>query len=854
MEDSNPPLLPDRLAPAQLCRICDPTSLGFNTTDDLPDLENVIGQPRAIRSLELGSEVAGPGYNTFVMGISGSGRTTLTREYLERKAAKEPVPDEWCYVNNFENPRHPKALCLPPGRGAEFARDIQELIRSCEIDAARTFESEGYTQERDRLVDEMKKNQEAEFIRLQQHVEKYNFVLVRNPFGFILIPAVQGKPLKPEEIEMLSEEQKTKLAQLQTRLQEEVEKSLARLKEIESAASNQLKELNERTILFGLEPLIEDLTSKYSGLDGVLNHLQAIKTDIVDNASQFFAKQPENPVERAVQAGGQGFTRRYEVNLLVDRSEQHGAPVMVENYPSYTNLLGRIEHEVVMGISHTDFTMIQPGALHTANGGYLVLPARDLMNNPYAWDGLKRALRDSELRIVELANQLGLISTVTLEPEPIPLNIKVILVGTPLLYYLLRQYDEDFPKLFKVRAEFGTLMDRVPETEKEYGLFVKSVLVDNRLPPFDASAVARIIEYSSRLAEDQYKLSTRFGKIADLVRESAYWAKKENPEGLEVVTGEAVRRAIQEGIYRSSLLEERIRDEIRVDALMIDVSGEAVGQINALTVTFMGDYSFGHPSRVTATAYPGRGGMINIERLADLSGPIHTKGVLILNGFMHNRFGRKYPLSVSASVTFEQSYDSVEGDSASTAELYAMLSAIANVPLRQDRAITGALNQHGMMQPIGGVNEKIEGFYAVCKLKGLTGEQGVIIPTRNISDLMLNEEVVHAVEDGQFHIWAIDTVDEGIALMIGMEPGERQEDGSYPENTLYRLVQERLEEFAKADERRHTDEHEKEDEEESEIEADEAVHGEPVDESLPEPDQLPPGEPVDEMPQDNPFE
>lgn len=796
---------PRQLSASELRRSCDPSSLGFENTNDLPDLQEVIGQPRAIRALELGSEVAGPGYNTFVLGVSGSGRTTLSLEYLQRKAANEPIPDDWCYVNNFDNPRHPKALRLPAGSGVKFSQDMQALIQHSAQAISRTFESDEYIQERDRLLGELKKGQETEFIRLQKHVEKFSFIIVRTPYGFALVPAVQGKPLKPEEIEALSDEQREKLSQLQTKLEEEVEKTLRKLREIENDTNLKLKELNEHTVLFSLGPLIGELKTKYSSQEGVLSHLEAIQKDIVAVADQFSAKQTENPSPGASQPTQQEWAHRYEVNVLVDHSQETGAPVINESHPSYTNLLGRIEHEVTMGASRTDFTMIQPGALHLANGGYLILPARDLLTNPYAWDGLKRVLRDGELRIVELANQLGLLSTVTLEPEPIPLKIKVFIVGSPMLYYLLRNYDEDFPKLFKVRAEFGTSMERNPEAEREYGLFVKSVVVDNELPAFDKSAVARIIDHSSRLAEDQNRLSTRFGMIADLVRESAYWSKHTGSPGEGLVDDNAVQRAIKESIYRSNLIEERIQEMISQGAIMIDVSGKAVGQINALSVMLLGDYAFGRPSRVSATAYPGKGGVVDIERQADLGGPIHTKGVLILTGYLGKRYGREKSLSLSAHLTFEQSYEGVEGDSASAAELFALLSAIADIPLRQDLAITGSVNQRGQIQAIGGINEKIEGFFTTCKMKGLTGEQGVIIPASNLVNLMLNEQVTEAVDKGQFHIWPIQEVEEGLRLLTGLEPGERQEDGSYPEGTFNYILMEQLEAFSRAEETKEED-------------------------------------------------
>ena len=818
---------PASLPPSALRRLCDLATLSFETTDDLPDLQDVVGQPRAIRALELGSEVSGPGYNTFVLGLPGSGRTTLSREYLERKAAGQPVPDDWCYVNNFEDPHQPKAIRLPAGRAAEFHKDLLELITRFQNDITRLFESEEYTQERDRIVNELKKTQEAEFLRLQDYVDKYSFAIVRTPFGFVLVPAVEGKPLKPEELEKLSAEQRTKLSQLQTKLTEEVEKSLSRMRELEKNASKALSELNEHTVMFLLGPLMQTLKSKYTGLESILAHLNAIQADIINHAEQFRRSESSASSDPDGFQARREWVRRYEVNVLVDNSSLKGAPVILESHPSYTNLLGRIEHEVFMGAGHTDFTMIHSGALHRANGGYLVIPARDLLTNPYAWEGLKHVLRDGEIRIVELGQQLGLLSTITLDPEPIPLSIKLVLVGTPLLYYLLRIYDEDFAKLFKVRAEFATTMRRTTETEYEYGLFVKSVVDDNHLPPFDQTAVARIVEHSARMAEDQGKLSTRFGKISDLIREAAYWATTEpatQPPGKPtkkkgrktakdvvndhqsviskpvVVTGEAVLRAIEESIYRSNLVEERLQEMFADGTLLVDLIGRVVGQVNALSVYLLGDYAFGKPSRITAMAYAGKGGLVDIERQAKLGGPVHTKGVLILSGLLGARYGRKQTPSLSASLTFEQSYDEVEGDSASAAELFALLSAIANVPLRQDRAMTGSVNQRGQIQAIGGVNEKIEGFFMICKTKGLTGEQGVIIPLSNVNNLMLRDELVEAVEAGQFHIWPVHTIEEALRLLTDMEAGELGPDGNYPEGSFNQAVMSQLAEFAKASE------------------------------------------------------
>jgi lon-related putative ATP-dependent protease len=789
------PTSTQELSPNALRRACDPASLSFDTTDDLPDLQDVIGQPRALRALELGSEVPGPGFNIFVLGTPGSGRTTLSQEYLKRKAAAEPVPDDWVYVYNFENVYSPRAIRLPAGRGVEFHKDMIELVKHSEKEIPRAFESEEYVREREQLVGELKKTQEAEFLKLQEYVEKYNFVIVRTSSGFVLAPAVQGKPLKPEDIERLSPEQRSKLEQLQVKLGEEAEITLNRLREIERLATEQLSELNVRTARFLVSPWVKGIKEKYSKFDKVLAHLDSVESDVINNIGQFQSSQGSGQAALPGQSGGTDWLRRYDVNLLIDNSAQKGAPVVVESHPSYTNLVGRIEHEFVLGMSRTDFTMIRPGAFHHANGGYLILPARDVLINPYAWEGLKRILRDRSIRIVELASQLGMVSTVTLEPEPIPLETKVVLVGTPMLYYLLSANDEDFAKLFKVRAEFATLMERNPQTEQEYGLFVKSVADDNHLLPFDRTAVARLIEYSSRLVEDQDKLSTRFGKIADLICEAAYWTKKEK---LEVVTSASMQQAIDESIYRNNLLDERLQELIAKDILMINVSGKVIGQINALSVIELGDHAFGRPSRLTASVSPGRGGVIDIERQAKLGGPVHTKGVLIISGYLAGRYGRTQPLNLSASLTFEQSYEGIEGDSASAAELFALLSAIAEIPLRQDRAITGSVNQHGQIQAIGGVNEKIEGFFTTCETRGLSGEQGVLIPAANQKNLMLSAEVIAAVSEGKFHIWPITTVEEGLALLSDREIGELQVDGGYPVGTFNHSVASRLAEFAKA--------------------------------------------------------
>jgi lon-related putative ATP-dependent protease len=779
------------LTPNSLKRSCDPSTLGFNSTDELPNLEDVIGQPRAFRSLKLGTEVAGSGYNIFVLGQPGSGKTTLVSEYLERRSKAQPIPDDWCYVNNFANPYKPIALRLPRGQGVEFRKKVGELVLRCQEEIKRAFESKQYTREKEKLLSEGKEEVEEELRALSSLVEKNKFTLVQAPFGFMLVPTVEGKPLSPEEIEKLSEGRKEELSKLESMLQEKINNTMSKVRAIELKAREQIEELETRTARFAVDHLVEALKAEYSNQDVIHKYMDSMRDDIIAHVHSHGEGEEASTIPALALQESEG-KQRYEVNVIVDNSSLEHAPMVIESNPSYHNLVGRIEHRVIMGASRTDFTMIKPGALHRANGGYLLLPARDLLLSPYAWEGLKRSLREETIRISELGNQLGLISTVTLEPEPIPLQVKVVLIGTPLLYYLLRANDEDYSKLFKVRAEFATQMERTRDAEGEYALFIKNVVDRNQLPPFDSSAVSKVIEYGARLAEDQDKLSTRFGGIADLIREAAYWTQE---LGNKIVSSEAVEKAIEEQVYRSNLIEEDLQEMIERGSLLVDLDGEFVGQVNALSVLDLGDYSFARPLRVTASVHSGKGGVLDIEREAELGGSIHTKGVLILGGVIGARYGSEGPLNLSASLTMEQSYGQVEGDSASAAELFALLSALADVPIRQDCAVTGSINQRGEIQAVGGINEKIEGFFTTCQKRGLSGSQGVLIPASNQQNLMLKDEVISAVQVGDFHIWPIQNVDQGLTLLTGMASGELEEDGRYPEGSFNAVIMDRLATF-----------------------------------------------------------
>ncbi|HIQ04978.1 MAG TPA: ATP-dependent protease, partial [Anaerolineae bacterium] len=644
-------------------------------------------------------------------------------------------------------------------------------------------------------INKVKEEQTAAYTELERKILEYGFILTKVPGGFVLSPAVEGKPISERQYQQLSEEHKQKLNRIRKALEKRVEQLIRQNRQREKEAREALRALDERIALFATGHLIDELKEKYDGLEQVTGYLEAFQQDVVRNLELFKEPEKATPTVMGIPLGvepDEVAFRRYQVNLLVDNSALEGAPVVEEPNPTYPNLVGRIEHRAQLGALLTDFNMIQPGALHRANGGYLIVEALDLLRKPFAWEGLKRALKNGEIRIEEAAQELGLLSTVTLDPEPIPLDVKVVLIGNPLIYYLLYQYDEDFQELFKVKADFDTQMERTPENMALYAQFIATCCRREGLRHFTVDGVARVIEHSSRLVAHQQKLAARFLDIADLVREANFWAGE---RGADLVTAEDVERAIDEKVYRANRIEERLRELVADGTILVNVDGSAIGQVNGLSVVTLGDYTFGRPSRITARTYLGRGRVTNIEREVELSGPIHSKGVLILAGYLGGKYARNQPLPLSVSLVFEQSYEGVEGDSASSAELYAILSDLAGLPLRQDLAVTGSVSQKGQIQAIGGVNEKIEGFFDICRLHGLTGKQGVLIPAANVKNLMLREDVREAVARGQFHIYPIETIDQGIELLTGVPAGEPDEEGNYPEGTVNRLVQDRLNEM-----------------------------------------------------------
>ncbi|MFN2136495.1 MAG: Lon protease family protein [Candidatus Promineifilaceae bacterium] len=794
------------------------SGLDFQTTDDLEDLTGLLGQPRAEAALRFGMGIARDGYNIFALGPNGTGKRTIIRRAFAARAAAQPVPDDWCYVNNFQDYHKPKAIRLPAGQGTELRDDMNRLIAGLGTVLSSAFESEEYQARRQTITDEFEELQSHSFQALQEKAEEKNMTLLRTPSGLVFAPVREGQVLSPDELQELSLDERQQLEKDVETLQGELQKAVQQMPAWQRETQQKLRELNHEIARFAVGGLITELREKYSDYDDVVAYLDAVQNDIVENAQNFLARGGEeedgqSPVQMITgsQNGESPLARRYRVNLLVDNSRLEGAPVIYEDNPTYQNLVGRIEHRAQMGALLTDFNLIKPGALHLANGGYLILNARELLTQAYAYEALKRALQAGEIRIESVGQMLSLVSTISLEPTPIPLKLKVALYGDPFLYYMLYEADPEFAELFKVEADFSDRMERSGENQALYARLIAGMVRREELPPFDRGAVARIIEHASRQVEDTRKISMQTESLRDLLHQAAYWAAE---DGHDPVGAADVQRAIDAAIYRADSVREHMQEAVDRDIVLLDTRGEQVGQVNALSVIMLGNFEFGRPSRITARVRYGKGDVIDIEREVDLGGPLHSKGVLILSGYLGARYAFDNPFSLTATLVFEQSYGGIDGDSASSAELYALLSAIAEVPIKQSFAVTGSVNQYGMVQAIGGVNEKIEGFFDTCRARGLTGEQGVLIPAANVQHLMLRQDVVEAVKAGQFHIHAVATIDEGIEILTGIPAGEADEDGNYPEDSINYLVLQRFEELAEKErEREHDHESDGEDEE-----------------------------------------
>jgi lon-related putative ATP-dependent protease len=786
------------LAPDALWRNCDPEQFEFETTADLEVVHEVVGQERATDAVRFGIGIRKPGFHIYALGPEETDKERVIRKFLEERAAGEPVPPDICYVNNFDESHRPMALLMPPGKGSGLAEDMNRVLEELRAALEAAFESEEYQTRRRAIEEEAGEEQEEALSELSDRAKEEGIALMRTPVGFAFAPVRDGEVLTPEDLGKLPNEEaesiKARIGELETELQQVLRKMPRRQRELR----DQVRELNREVAEYALRDLLDELRTKYGEFPEVLQHLDHVQAHMVENVRQFIARPDQQvPPEMAAIMEGVGETRpfrRYQVNLLVDHSESETAPVVYEENPTYQNLIGRVEYQALLGALSTDFTMMKAGALHRANGGYLLLDVRRVLLQPFAWEGLKRVLSSGELKLESPRDVLGLVSTVSLEPEPVPLNVKVVLLGDRTLYYLMSALEPDFPQLFKVAADFADDVDRTPEGEQLYARLIATLAGRDELRPFDRGAVSRVIERSARWAGDAEKLSVQTRDVLDLLREADYWAGE---GGAETVSAAHVQEAIDQWVHRSDRIRERMQEQILRETIYIDTEGEAVGQVNGLSVLTVGGFSFGGPTRITAQVQLGSGKVLNIEREVDLSGPIHSKGVLILAGFLGGRYAQESPLSLSASLVFEQSYSGVEGDSASSTELYALLSAIGEVPLAQGIAVTGSVNQHGEVQPIGGVNEKIEGFFDICLGRGLAGDQGVLIPASNVKHLMLASRVREAVRDGQFHIWPVRTIDEGMEILTGRPMGEPDESGEYPECSVNRAVVDRLAELAR---------------------------------------------------------
>ncbi len=785
--------MPEPLTPDRLYSRCDFTDTPFATTDELPDLPGMLGQERAAEAVEFGLAMPAEGFNLFVMGPAGTGKRSLVTAMVEKAAAARPVPSDWVYVNNFAQPHKPRALRLPAGRGQALKADMQRLVEDLLAAIPAIFESDEYRNRLEEVEQEFSERESAAFKALGEEAERQGIALLRTPTGFGLAPVRGGEVLSPEEFEQLPEAEKERIRQVIEALHERLHKLIRQAPQWLREKRNRIRELNREFSRLAVEHQIGELRDKYRDQPAVLDYLQAVEQDLVDSADDFRKPQEGMPQVLGLPMAVAPSFRRYQVNLIVDHSATKGAPVVAPDHPSHAALVGRVEHMEHLGALVTDFTLIKPGALHQASGGYLILDARRLLTQPYAWEGLKRALRSRSIRPDSLAQMLSLTSTISLEPEPIPLEVKVVLVGERLLYYLLCEYDPDFQELFKVVADFEDDLPRSAEAPLQYARLAATLARREGMLPFDRSACARLVEQAARAAGDAERLSTHVQGLLDLMREADFLARR---DGAGVVSREQVQAVIDARDRRTGRLRARLQDAILRENIHIETSGQMTGQVNGLSVIDLGDSRFAHPTRITANVRLGEGEVIDIHREVDLGGAIHSKGVLILSSFLATRYASTLPLSLSATLTFEQTYGEVEGDSASMAELCALLSALAGLPIRQSLAVTGSVDQHGNMQAIGAVNEKIEGFFDICARRGLTGEQGVVIPESNVKHLMLRGDVVEACAQGRFHVWAVRNVDEAIELLTGTPAGLPDAQGVVPEGTVNYRVAARLIEFS----------------------------------------------------------
>ncbi|MFZ0391189.1 MAG: ATP-binding protein [Calditrichia bacterium] len=783
-----------RLKPADLRSSLPLNEFPFKTTDEIEPLDSVIGQQRAIRALDLALNMDHSGYNVFVTGASGTGKTTIVKDILNSICDQRPLPDDWIYLYNFDDPDAPQALPLPAGMAKRFQFDMAEMCRALQKEIPAAFNSAEYEQQKSVIVNLSEKRKRRLIHKLEAEARNLGVQLQGTAEGFESIVLQEGEPLSGEKYEQMPDSEKEKIDRRLEQVQQKINRTMKDVVGIERQITGEIKKLNRKIALMVVSRHIEEMQENYGRFSDLQLYLKKVEKDMIMNMADFVNSGGDSPdKKKTAYRNGQNFSK-YHVNVLVDNSGHKGGPVVYEPNPTYNNLFGRIEKQVVMGSQVTDFTMIKSGSLHRANGGFLMLDAQPVLTNPYVYDSLKRAIKTREIRMEDVSDLSGYITSASLRPQPVPLNLKVVLTGSNSTYYTLQAYDPDFSKIFKIRADFDSETTATPENILKYARFIRRVCKEENLLPFHRSAVREVVFYGQRLVDDQTKLSLQFGILVGIIREANHYARREKRR---TVRAGHVQQAITEYEYRNSMLEEKIHERYQREIIKLEVSGESVGQINGLAVYRVGGYMFGRPHRITAKTFIGTENVVNIERKVRLSGKLHDKGVLILNGFFNSKFGEYIPLSFSSSITFEQSYSTIDGDSASSTELYALLSSLSGIPLRQSVAVTGSVDQNGEVQAIGGVNQKIEGYFAVCRDKGLTGEQGVMIPRSNVESLMLKGEVIDAVKAGKFHIWAIDTIEDGLELLTGHQAGRRLRNGRFPKDSIYCLVENKLRTFTR---------------------------------------------------------
>jgi predicted ATP-dependent protease len=786
---------PYAVPPEKLRWNCDPSVFSFETTADIAPLKGIIEQERPIRAIRFGLDITSPGYNIYVSGLTGTGKTTIIKTFLEEIAAKMPCPDDWFYVYNFKDPVSPTILSLPPGRAKSFKAEMNEFVGNLKTGIPKAFESKDYEENMGRLMQKNQEKQQALFDRLSGKAHKEGFAVELSEVGVSLVPLLDDKPIVSEQYEALGEKEKKRIEKKRGELNSEVQSFLRQVRDLNKDSRDKVAELRRRVGLYIVGIRIDEIKEQYSEFPEIVAYLEDVQDYILAHLEDFNESPQKQTASEAMQVlmeSQEDPFLKYEVNIVVDNTNLKGAPIVIETNPTYHNMFGRVQRRAQFGTFSEDFTSICSGSYAKANGGFLVVNAQDVISNPGVWETLKRAVENREVRIEELGEQTGVVPVAGMRPSPIPAEVKVIMIGPQLIYHLMYESEEDFRKIFKVKADFDSEMPRDSQAFQDYASFISTRCNDEGLLHFDPSGVARVVEYGCRLVGNQQKLSARFSDIADIVREASYWARD---DGRDSVSDSHVRRAVEEKNYRSNLTEERIRELITEGTIRVDIAGETVGQVNGLAVIDLGDIRFGKPSRITAKTYMGRSGVVDIEREAKMSGKIYDKGVLILSGYLGAKYAQNFPLGLAASLCFEQSYEGIDGDSASSTELYALLSSLADIPIRQGIAVTGSVDQNGRIQPIGGVNHKIEGFYDLCRALELTGDQGVMIPVQNVKNLMLRSDVVEAAAAGRFHIYAIETIDQGIEILTGRPAGERI-NGSYPEGTINSRVDQRLQQFA----------------------------------------------------------